>query len=301
MRGLLFIKRKSSEQYNGISLIRHNSCNRFTLQKKKGLKTVFTIGAGNSGCDVLLLEIGEGYCCHALLKGEERTFHQIQYVTFDELEAEENLLHIIEELKKENCEQIVICSAFPQSLLSPKQGHKNDYILLNVLYDTPSQKFLKDEIPEWQMYITYAVPISIYNSIKERFRFPEFVHAYTPSIKVFNGFISDDQIDIHFSTQHFRVLVKKEKQIQLAQTYLYKNPLDVVYYLLKICYEFALDQSLVAIIVSGLIDQDSAMYTELRNYFLNLDFAQAPSYSIPENEYPLHYFTSLYNLAACVS
>ena len=127
------------------------------------------------------------------------------------------------------------------------------------------------------------------------------MHAHTPSIKVFNGFISVDQIDIHFSTQYFRVLVKKEKQIQLAQTYLYKNPLDVVYYLLKICYEFALDQTVVAIIVSGLIDKDSAMYTELHNYFLNIDFAQAPSYSIPENDYPLHYFTSLYNLAACVS
>lgn len=265
------------------------------------MKTVFTIGAANDGCDILLLEIGEGYCCHALLKGNERTFHQIQYVTFEELEAEEKLLQIIEQLKKANCEKIVICSAFPQSLLTPKHGHKNDYILLNVLYDAPSQKFLKDEIPEWQLDITYTVPISVYNSIKERFRFPDFMHAYTPSIKVFNGFLSDDQIDIHFSTQHFRVLVKKDKHIQLAQTYSYKNPLDVIYFLLKICYEFSLNQSTVAVIVSGLIDEDSAMFAELRNYYLNLDFAQAPSYSVPENEYPLHYFTSLYNLAACVS
>jgi Protein of unknown function (DUF3822) len=265
------------------------------------LKTVFTIGDRNEGCDILLLEIGEGYCCHALLKGDERTFHRIKYVSFDALEAEEKLLSVIEEVKKENCDQILICSAFPQSLLTPKYGHQNDYILLNVLYDSPSQKFLKDEIPEWQMYITYSVPISVYNSIKEKYRFAEFMHAYTPAIKVFNGFLAADQIDIHFGTHHFRVLVKKDKHIQLAQTYLYKNPLDVVYYLLKICYEFGLDQSVVAIIVSGLIDQDSAMYTELHHYFLNLDFAQAPSYSVPDNEYPAHYFTSLYNLAACVS
>jgi len=96
-------------------------------------------------------------------------------------------------------------------------------------------------------------------------------------------------------------MVKKNKQLQLAQAYSYKTPLDVVYYLLKICYEFGLDQSEVFVILSGLIDQDSAMYSELHSYFLNLYFAQPPPYSVPENEYPHHYFTSLYNLAACVS
>jgi hypothetical protein len=77
--------------------------------------------------------------------------------------------------------------------------------------------------------------------------------------------------------------------------------LDVVYYLLKICYELNLDQSETYVVVSGLIDKDSALYNELHNYFLNLHFAQAPSYSLPQNEHPHYYFTSLYNLAACVS
>lgn len=265
------------------------------------MKTVFSIGNANAGCDILLLEIGEGYCSHALLKGQERTFHQIQYVTFDELEAEQNLAQVLDELKKENCQQIIVCSAFPQSLLTPKHGHKNDYILLNVIYDSPSQKYLKDEVAEWQMCVTYALPHSLFNLIKEKFRFAEFFHAYTPTLKVYNGFVADDQIDIHFTTQQFRVMVKKDKRVQLAQVYSYKTPLDVVYYLLKICYEFGLDQSGVSVILSGLIDQDSAMYNELHSYFLNLHFAEGPSFTLPQSEYPHHYFTSLYNLAACVS
>jgi hypothetical protein len=271
------------------------------LQKIELLKTVFTIGNANAGCDVLLLEIGEGYCCHALLKGKERSFHHIRYTTFDDMEMEEKLSSLLDELKEEKCEQVLISSAFPQSLLTPKQGHKNDYILLNVIYDSPSQKYLKDEITEWQMCITYALPGSIFKLIKERFRFAEFVHAYTPSLKIYNGFVAGDQIDIHFTTQHFRILVKKNKQVQLAQVYPYKTPLDVVYYLLKICYEFGITQGEVFLILSGLIDQDSSMYNELHNYFLNLHFAQALTFSLPENEYPHHYFTSLYNLAACVS
>lgn len=265
------------------------------------MKTVFNIGDADEVCDHLLLEIGDSYCCYALLKGSERAFQQIKYITFDELEAEAALSQLLNELVKENCGQAIICSAFPQTFLSPKQGHKNDYILMDVIYDLPSQKFLKDEIPEWQMNVVYAIPVSVFNLVKEKFRFAEFRHVYTPSLKIYNGFTSTDQIDIHFNTKNFRVVVKKNKQIQLAQIYSYATPLDVVYYLLKICYEFQLEQSEVFIVLSGLIEENSAMYAELHHYFSNLHFAEAPSYSVPENEHPQHYFTSLYNLAACVS
>jgi hypothetical protein len=270
------------------------------LQKISLLKTIFNIGDANAVCDHLLMEIGSNYCCYALLKGSERTFQQIKFVTFDELHAEQAVLQVLNELIKENCGQAIICSAFPQSFLSPRQGHKNDYILMDVIYDLPSQKFLKDEVAEWQMNVVYAIPVSIFNLIKEKFRFAEFRHVYSPAIKVYNGFSATDQIHIHFTTQNFRVVVKKNKQVQLAQIYTYKTPLDVVYYLLKICYEFRFEQSEVFVILSGLVEENSAMYSELHSYFTNLHFAQAPAYALPENEYPQHYFASLYNLAACV-
>ena len=104
-----------SERYNFI--IRLNSSNPFTLQKIELLKTVFNIGDANSVCDHLLLEIGDNYCCYALLKGEERTFKQIKYISFDEFEAEEALLQVLNELIKENCGQAIISPAFPQSFV----------------------------------------------------------------------------------------------------------------------------------------------------------------------------------------
>jgi hypothetical protein len=265
------------------------------------LNTVFKIGDTDAGGDILLLEIGEGYCCYALLQGSERAFRQIQYISFHEPLTEEKLLPILDELKKHDCEKTIVCSAFPQSLLVPVQFHKDDHSLLDAVYDATAQKYFKDAIPEWQMMAAYAIPLSLFNMIADKFSSVQFFHAYTPLLKIYNGFVAADQIDIHFSTQNFRVVVKKDRQLQLAQIYSYQTPLDVVYYLLKICYEFHLDQSGVFVILSGLIEEDSAMYSELHNYFLNLHFAQAPSYSLPGNEYPQHYFTSLYNLAACVS
>jgi len=252
-------------------------------------------------CDILLLEIGEDFCCYALVNGQERNFRQIKYFTYDEMQASEKLPAILDNLKNEDCEKVVVCSAFLQSMLVPNKYTPHHQSLLNAVYDLPSQKFFSDNIPEWQLVTAYSIPQSIFHLITERFSSVQFLHAYTPTLKIYNGFVASHQIDIHFATQHFRVLVKKDKHVQLAQTYSYKTPLDVAYYLLKICYEFKLNQSEVFVIVSGLIDQDSAMCNELHNYFLNLHFAQAPAYSLPENEFPHHYFTSLYNLAACVS
>lgn len=265
------------------------------------LKTVFAIGDDASGCDTLLLEIGEGYCCYAFLKGTERTFRQIKYLTYDELEAEKKITQALDEIENEHCEKIVVCSAYPQSMMIPGQFNHINSAFLDTIYDMPAQKSFTDRVPEWQMMISYFIPDRIFDLIQERFSSVQFFHAYTPALKIYNGFVANDQIDIHFSTQQFRVLVKKEKQVQLAQIYSYKTPLDVVYYLLKICYEFGLDQSQTFLIVSGLIDKDSAMYSELHNYFLNIHFAQAPSYSLPDSEHPHYYFASLYNLAACVS
>lgn len=265
------------------------------------LKTVFTIGDANTGSDILLLELGDDYCCYALLRQKERTFQQIKYIGFDEWEGEENLVQVLDELKNENCEHAIVCSAFSQALLIPAQFSRGGHSFLDTICDAPLQKYFRDSIPEWQMITTYSMPVPIFTLIAERFSSVQYFHAYTPALKVYNGFTATDQIDINFGTQHFRIVARKEKQVQLAQTYFYKTHLDVVYYLLKICYEFHLEQTEVFLIVSGLIDIDSAMYNELHNYFLNLHFAQAPSYSLPENDYPQHYFSSLYNLAACVS
>jgi hypothetical protein len=251
-------------------------------------------------CDILLLEIGEEDCCYALLKGAERKFHQIRYITFEASQAAEKLAVILDELKNERCQKAIVCSEFAEALLVPNRYNTN-FSLLNAVYASTGQNRFSDAVPEWQMSTEYQLPEDIVQLVRDKFSSVEFFHAYTPSLKIYNGFVAANQIDIHFSTRHFRVLVKKDKQVQLAQTYSYSTPLDVVYFLLKICYEFDLDQSDVFVIISGLIDQDSALYTELHNYFLNLHFAQAPAYAVPENEHPQHYFTSLYNLAACVS
>lgn len=241
------------------------------------------------------MEIGQDYCCYAFFNRRAQAFNLIRYISFSE--PEESLEPLWKDWKPQ---QVIVCSAGTQALLIP-QKFQQEPSLASAVYQLERYHELSDRIPEWQMVNSYAIPDDVYRQVIDRFPDAQFFHVYTTSLKTHSGFDAPDQLSLQFTTTHFRVLVKKGGKVQLAQTYEYKVPLDVVYFLLKICYEFGLDQSGVFLIVSGLIDQNSPLYEELHQYFLNLHLAPRPAYQLPVSEYPAYYFTSLYNLAACVS
>ena len=79
---------------------------------------------------------------------------------------------------------------------------------------------------------------------------------------------------------------------------------DVLYYLLKICSGFSISQKEVKLVLSGFLEKQSLLYRELYNYFVRVSFQQIPDFiklSRSFNEYPAWFFSSLFNLATCVS
>ncbi|GAC1421440.1 MAG: hypothetical protein NVSMB67_16300 [Flavisolibacter sp.] len=248
----------------------------------------------------LLLEIGADCLVYGLLNEQTKTFLLIKYISIDEFERDERLPQILEELKEFNPLKMMVCSGLPEALLAPLQAKMKDFTALDIIYSLKNPIHFLDSIPEWQLVTLFALPAPLHQAIVSVFPTASFHHAYTPFVKMSNG-ISDQQLSLHFSTHYFRVLTKKEEKIQLAQTYAYKTPLDVIYFIIKICTELQLNQNDVRIIISGLIEEQSALYEELHHYFLNLQFAENSTYLLPAHPYPDYYFASIYNLAACVS
>jgi hypothetical protein len=270
--------------------------------KNKGVKTIVESGSesGVGSNDTLLIEIGKEHCFTALFDKKANSITAVQMMTFNEAEAEEHLPGIIQRLAGHHFHSVVVCSAFPQALLFPTKYFQKDYTALNTVYDLPAQAYFYDSIEEWQMVNAYALPEPIYDIITDSFPDARFMHCYTPAIKIYNGFVADQQLSVHFAGNFFRVVLKKEMAIHLVQTWRYQSPLDVVYYLLRICQEFGLEQQQVFLILSGLIEKDSALFTEMQQYFTNIHFAQQPEISLPQSQHPHYYFTAVYNLAACV-
>lgn len=267
------------------------------------MKTLFDIRSERETSEEhsLLLEIGNDYCSYAYWHQQTNTIDHLQFVSFRETELESTLPGLLEKFNQQKFQAVHVCSAFPQSLLVPTKYFANSYETLDLVYDQPAQAYFHDRINDWQMVNLYAMPHPLHRDLQQAFAEVQFIHAYTPSIRVYNGYVADNQLIVHFTPNYFRVLLRKEANIHLAQTYAYTTPLDVVYYLLKICYEFSLEQSSVYLILSGLVEKDSALYAELEQYFANVHFAHPPEIKLPDNNLPHYFFTSLYNLATCVS
>ena len=264
------------------------------------MKALFTVGTEEQIKlnDILFLEIGKEYAAYAFMDQEHKAFDLVEYISFNEMECEEKIISTIDKLKTFNPNRVIISSAFKEALLIPQNYFSENHSFIADIYSPLNFKTLDDKIAEWQIITSYGIPESIFNALQSTFVSTEYQHVYTCSVKRNNEI--ESFISVHFNTHYFRVMIKKNNQVQLAQTYSYKTPLDVIYYLLKLSYEFSLSQSEVLLIVSGLVESDSALYQEIKNYFLNVEFSKATEYFIPKNDHPHYYFSSLYNLAECV-
>jgi hypothetical protein len=246
--------------------------------------------------DLLLCEIGDTYACIASFQPDTKQINGLDYYTFPPQQMADSIRQIFETDHVDATLNKVVCSGFAEAVLVPFPLY-NDQSVKSFFMDTAHCQVLEDKIAEWQIINAYLLPSSVYGLLNNGST--HFFHTYTPTLKVYNGFVAENQVSINFSPKQFRVLVKKEGKLQLAQTYSYTVPLDVVYYILSIYQQFNLSKEETFLLLSGLIEEESALYKELKSYFLNLHFHEAQESTVLAEGYPQHYFTSLFNLAAC--
>ena len=184
------------------------------------------------------------------------------------------------------------------------RSHGDAGLLLNTMYGlNGTAPVVAESIAEWQVYNVYAVPKDVHEWISKKFAAGKYWHQYTVNIKNINPATEGGHLLVDLRKDDFTLLAAGNHKLLLAQTFLYSTPDDVVYYLLKVCEQFGLSQKEVHIGLSGLVDQQSALYRELYQYFLYVEFRDA-AWTIPvsaNSESPLHFFTSLNDLSQCAS
>ena len=274
------------------------------------MKQLFHIAAGEdreSVQPVLSIRLGEKHCCFSVTDFISKELKNLAYYTTEEVND-----NFLQELFAAHPElnaafyRVLVCYDYPQSsLVSFKDYKHNDAgLLLNTMYGLNGTAIvISESIAEWQVYNVYAVPKDVHDWISKNFAAGKYWHQYTVNIKNIKSAAEGGILLVDLRKNDFTVLATGNNKLLLAQTFLYSTPDDVVYYLLKICEQFGLSQNEVHIGLSGLVDQQSALYRELYQYFLHVEFRGA-AWTIPvsaNNESPLHFFTSLNDLSQCAS
>lgn len=262
------------------------------------LRTLFESGSLNDwGKEPLLMELGPGYCLLAQLHQQEAAPLFVRLWSFNAVEGETCLTRILDVIDAAGISRnkIRVGLALPQISMLPENFSGKADVLLEALFPGSGSEA---RVYSGSRHYVFSVPRTANALLHQKFNEVLFIPAQAcAQVPEEAG----NSIQAFFIDNEFRVAVHRNYRLLLQQQYAFTTPLDVVYYLLKICTEFQFTQQNTLLSVSGFITADSALYTELHQYFLNIRFSDLNTVAIGGAEVPRHYFLSLYNLAQCAS
>lgn len=149
--------------------------------------------------------------------------------------------------------------------------------------------------------LLYRVPQKIYETLNSLYPKNIFAHSTSEQISVSNNNRTSLLCIIYHNS--IKVLLFKDDKIQFVQYFDYETLADVCYHLLNVCERFQISTAEVNLVLSGMIDKDSSLYTEIYKYFLYVSFAETSTeINISEQlkELPPHFHHHLTALALCV-
>lgn len=241
----------------------------------------------------------ENNSCKALA-----TFHFKSPFTDEGTEKEIHQLLSEHPVLLQKFNQVYIVYGYPQSVLVPHEymtGTDNEAMLDLVFGDTKETVMRTDYIEGRMIHNIFRVPAVIDTALIRYFEKAQFMHLFSLLPHVIQN--EDNFLYCIFDTGQLMVLVQKEGKLQVVQNFSYKTPDDITYQLLQICRSFELNIKNIKVFLSGMVDVNSPLYTEVHRYFLHLYFEPLPEQFIyPDeiNEYPAHYFSHLFAIIACV-
>lgn len=259
----------------------------------------------------LYVDTGSDHLSFTVLNKAEGEFIALQHFNLEKNNGVSHAREIIEHsewLKKAYGHTVVVYN-FSESILVPEKFYLadlNEQSLELVYGDAHKGELFADHIPEWGLYHIYRVPAALHDALSGYFRNARFSHVYTCLLKTAKqnpSYNSDgDELYAVFYNNKLIVSLLKTGELQLLRSFEYETAEDVVYYLLNICKQYGVDCEKVSLVISGLIADHSVMYAELQKYFMFLTLKEEPAgfkYGEAFNEYPSHFFTSIFNTALC--
>jgi Protein of unknown function (DUF3822) len=197
---------------------------------------------------------------------------------------------------------IIWCTG--QSIITPQSCFNRDTAaaMLDLVFGDAGAFAVKHELLlKQQAYNVYRVADAMEKKCTSQL--PGAVQSHQSSLLVNLYSSKKELLYCNFYPGSVTVMLRKEYQLQVIQTFNYNTPEDAAYYLLHCCRCFDVVPGDTVLTACGMIDMSSNLYRELYKYFLQIDFCELPDAFVYCDEiktYPAHYFSHLFATAACV-
>jgi hypothetical protein len=284
-------------------------------------KPIFNISASQVDPDasekaLLLMEVNESSFSYVIVDDQQNLLAAAYYVLShvegrNLAEAIKDIIDAHEILHNPFREAVVVYN-FPESTLVPDgvYHHEANRDVMDLLFGNLRKGLvLSEKNPQIDVHTIYRVPAAVHSFMQQKFAAGKYWHIYTLWISSLqSASIPEGQhMFLIFGADKVLAAVYGDQQLLLLQSFAYTTPEDVVYHLLHCCDQLGLSQDECALHISGFIDEDSALFNEIKKYFLKPEFDTVQSKVVEgaetedtSLEYPPHYFSYLQKLALCV-
>lgn len=211
-----------------------------------------------------------------------------------------------DEMLQRYASRAIVVYNFPESNILPSSLVNAELrnSVSSLVYGSADHHFLFDEkIRDNDLHNIYTVSKDLHSLCREKFQGSQYWHLYTMLLLWPAEQAQGSVTRVIFYNDKFVAAFFRNGKLQLLQTFSYQTPEDAAYYLLLICKQFEIQQQEMVLNISGLIDTQSALYTELLKYFVHVNYEEVPeSYGTNGllDEFPSHYFSPLLKMSLCV-
>lgn len=199
-----------------------------------------------------------------------------------------------------NCHEMVLVPA------AVHQPEINSTIIQTIHGDLNDWQVMEDDVHQWELFNVYGWRPELLHVVAERFPQVRHIQFMTAALRALFKSLSIEKeqlIKLYFYQKEMIVVVMKDSQLQLAQSFHFETPQDVIYHLLNLVDRLKLDLATVILEVSGLIDIHSETWKELNKFFVEVQLDELSSVTAgasAEESMPVHYYTPFLISPRCV-
>jgi hypothetical protein len=209
-----------------------------------------------------------------------------------------------EPILQESFTKVTIIYNFPKAMLYPQALFDtiDKKAVLELVYGDINDDYVRsDFVYKQNMHVFYVVPKLLDSIFSYLFSADNTTHLYSllPDVLPFK----DNHLYCIFGNSYFTVQLVKNGQLQAVQSFSFKVPEDVAYYLLQLCSSYGVPTEQVLLQINGMVDKASNIYEALHQYFHHIQFEALPAgfvYPSKLKQMPSHYFSHLFSMALCV-
>ena len=160
------------------------------------------------------------------------------------------------------------------------------------------------ELKYSETYSVYTIPNQIANIFINKYSNIKFYNQQIPFLNhtLFKYHSETSKVFIHVNDDFFDLAITKNGKLLLYNNFIYKNELDMIYYIMYAFDRFKFNTETTELILSGIISKESSAYIKIKDFIRQIKFDKLPddfSYSYTFNEIPHHTYTNLFNLNHC--